>query len=41
MLGTREDIMSGVQPQPIGLSPEDRDALQALTDKLVSLSFGL
>ena len=29
---------SGVQPQPIGLSPEDRDALQALTDKLVSLS---
>ena len=29
---------SGVQPQPIGLSPEDRDALQALTDRLVSLS---
>ena len=27
-----------VQPQPIGLSSEDRDALQALTDRLVSLS---
>ena len=27
-----------VQPQRIGLSPEDRDALQALTDRLVSLS---
>ncbi len=29
---------SGVQPQRIGLSPEDRDRLQALTDRLVSLS---
>ncbi len=29
---------SGVQPQPIGLSSEDRDALQALTDRSVSLS---
>ncbi len=29
---------SGVQPQPIGLSSEDRDALQALTDRLVSLA---
>ena len=29
---------SGVQPQRIGLSPEDRDALQALTDRLVILS---
>ncbi len=29
---------SGVQPQPIGLSQEDRDALQAFTDRLVSLA---
>ncbi len=29
---------SGVQPQPIGLSPEDRDALQALTDDSVRMS---
>ncbi len=29
---------SGVQPQPIGLSTEDRDALQALTDRSDSLS---
>ena len=29
---------SGVQPQRIGLSPEDRDRLQALSDRLVSLS---
>ena len=28
---------SGVQPQPIGLSREDRDALQALSDRSVSL----
>ncbi len=28
---------SGVQPQPIGLSSEDRDALQALSDRSVSL----
>ncbi len=27
---------SGVQPQPIGLSPEDRDAIQAYTDEWVS-----
>ena len=27
---------SGVQPQPIGLSPEDRDALQAYSDEFVS-----
>ena len=27
---------SGVQPQPIGLSPEDRDALQAYVDEIVS-----
>ena len=27
---------SGVQPQPIGLSPADRDALQAYVDKFVS-----
>ncbi len=27
---------SGVQPQPIGLSPEDRDALQAYIDEVVS-----
>ena len=27
---------SGVQPQPIGLSAEDRDALQAYTDEFVS-----
>ncbi len=29
---------SGVQPQPIGLSTEDRDALQALTDRTVRTS---
>ena len=29
--------MSGVQPQPLGLSPEDRDALQALTDGAVRM----
>ncbi len=28
---------SGAQPQPIGLSREDRDALQALSDRSVSL----
>ena len=28
---------SGVQPQRIGLSPEDRDALQALTDDAVRM----
>ena len=28
---------SGVQPQPIGLSPEDRDALQALSDDSVRM----
>ncbi len=28
---------SGVQPQPIGLSSEDRDALRALSDRSVSL----
>ncbi len=28
---------SGVQPQRIGLSPEDRDALQALTDAAVRM----
>ncbi len=28
---------SGVQPQRIGLSPEDRDALQALTDTAVRM----
>ncbi len=27
---------SGVQPQPIGLSPEDREALQAYIDEFVS-----
>ena len=27
---------SGVQPQPIGLSPEDRDAIQAYLDEYVS-----
>ena len=27
---------SGVQPQPIGLSPEDKDAIQAYTDEWVS-----
>ncbi len=27
---------SGVQPQPIGLSPEDRDALQAYVEEWVS-----
>ncbi len=27
---------SGVQPQPIGLSPADRDALQAYVDEFVS-----
>ncbi len=27
---------SGVQPQPIGLSPEDRGAIQAYTDEWVS-----
>ena len=28
--------MSGVQPQPIGLSPHDRERLQACTDEFVS-----
>ena len=28
---------SGVQPQPIGLSPEDTDALQGLTDDAVRM----
>ena len=27
---------SGVQPQPIGLSPEDRDALEAYTEEWIS-----
>ncbi len=26
---------SGVQPQPVGLSPEDRDALQAYADEFI------